>query len=121
MALLAVVLIVAVIFAIVIGAAAFSESRQLPPGPSEPTAIAPPQELRFQKRLLPPESPRFKKRIPPPPPATRTLKPTRTSGGGAIEVKKLHIDFNRPCRVTGRPMRECGCQSCRDLRKKYGV
>lgn len=121
MVLWVVVLIIAVILAIAIGAAASSGTRQLPPGPPEPPQLGPPKERHFHKRLPPPRGIIFKKRVPPVPPAMRDLKPKQNQGRGAMKPKKVQIDFNLPCRVTARPKLMCGCQICRDLRKKFGV
>ena len=113
---LVVLLIVAVIL-IATGVAAFGGRTELPPAAPGPPQLAPSKEQRFRKRLPPP---RFKKRVALAPPATQELSP-RNKGSGAIKPKKVHVDFNLPCRVTGRKLLNCGCQICLDLRKKYGV
>jgi hypothetical protein len=121
MILLVVVLIIAVILAIAIGAAASSGTQQLPPGPPEPPPLGPPRTPHFHKRPSPPRGKHFQKRVPPLPPATRDMKRKQNQGQGGITPKEVRIDFNLPCRVTGVIMLKCGCQICRDLRKKFDV
>lgn len=88
---------------------------------TEYTAPPPPADRvsHFRKR---PRQEVFRKRVQAPPPKTKKLgQKQQGNGGGAVTQKKVHLDFSLPCRVTGRPMRECGCQICIGLRKKFGV
>lgn len=118
-----------VIVAILIAAVSIGVARQALPGgnkpppalpPAEHTVSHPEPEIRFRKRL-PKRSAHFTKRVPKAPPQTKEMGPKPQGNGGAVKQKKVHLDFSLPCRVTGRTMLECGCQVCRDLRKKFGV
>lgn len=118
MILLAVLVVIAVIIVIV---AAASGTRQLRLGPPQPPLLQPSRSKRFEKRLAPPAATHFKKRVPPQPPVTMDVRRKPGREGGTVKPKKVHVDFSRPCRVTGRAILECGCQICRELRKKYSV
>jgi hypothetical protein len=126
---MALLIIALVIVALLILAAGTDAGRQLLNGrseqppvlpPARPSVLPPAQESpRFRRR---PESPHyFKKRVPTPPPKSKEVGPKPQGNGGAVKPKKLHLDFNLPCPVTGRAKLECGCQICRELRKKFGV
>lgn len=122
-----VLFIALIIVALLIAAVGISVARKVLPGgdkppPALPTAEhkePPPEpEIRFRKR--PPEK-RFVKRVPPPPPKKKEVRPKPQGNGGKLTPKELNLDFNLPCPVMARARRECPCQTCRDLRKKFGV
>jgi hypothetical protein len=116
--------IILIIIAILVGAAIAVTSggtRQLPPAPPEPPPVGLPRQRHFQKRPPPPKGERFKKRMPIVPPVTMDLKPKENEGPRPIRTTKVQLDFNLPCKVTARQKLVCGCQICRDLRKKFGV
>jgi hypothetical protein len=118
---IALVIVAVLIAAVSIGAARQGQlSGKQPPTvlPPHKYTAPPPSEPRFRKRI---PSKRFTKRTKAPLPETKELQPRQQGNGGAVTQKKVHLDFSLPCRVTGRPMRECGCQVCIGLRKKFGV
>jgi hypothetical protein len=120
-------LIALIVVAVLIAVASLGPGRQALPGkvkpppplpPAQPPALPPATEPNFRRRQKPAN---FRKRLPTAPPVSKELGTKPKGNGGGVRPKKVHLDFSLPCRVTGRVMLECGCQVCRELRKKFGV
>lgn len=134
---MALALIALIIVAVLIAAVSLSAGRPLLPGKGGPPPVLPTQaQTQVQQPPLraapPPATPRtvfrkrprsahFNKRAPTAPPKSKELGRKPKGDGGTLKGKRLHLDFNLPCTVTGRARLECGCQICRDLRKRFGV
>jgi hypothetical protein len=110
MILFAVLLLVAVVVLIAVGVAAEDRKQRLQPPTHLPPELPPSPPKPFQKRP-PPAAPKPARRG-----AERNIRLR-----GRVKKREVKPDFKLPCRVTGRLMRECGCLSCSNLRKKFGV
>jgi hypothetical protein len=117
-----------VVVAVLIAAVSIGAGRQgqlgggeAPPalGPSE--YRAPPTADRVPNFRRRPREKHFTKHVPTPPPAKKELGQKPQRNGGKVTPKELIIDFDLLCPVMARTRRVCPCQTCRDLRKKFGV
>ena len=114
--------LVAVAALIIFGAAiVWGGARKLPPPPPPPEELPVYEQPRPEPSLPSPPPKRFQRRA-----LLTEAREPHGEGPKNIRLRRMRkrevrLNFNAICRLTGRPMSECDCQSCCELRTKHGA
>lgn len=125
--LLVIVVAVAAVVLVAIVTSVWGGERQLPPPPAPPVEIPHVRHPQLPQQTQPGPQPETQRRIKKR--ARHAESPVTPTGTKKIRLHKkikthrVGLSPKARCRVTRRPVLECGCDNveCRKLRAKYGV